>query len=65
MRGSFNMNMNLNKKIYRPPPPPPQPPPPLPLKTIAPNIYMFSAPNPTRSFAQLDFGKGVGSGCGK
>jgi len=60
----MNMNINLNKKMYRPHRLlPPQPP--LPLKTIAPNIYMFSAPNPTRSFAQLDFGKGVGCGCGK
>ena len=30
---------------------------------LAPTVRMFSAPNPTRNYAQLDFGKGVGCNC--
>ena len=69
MPGSFIINMNKNyrsqKNLYK-----------LPsaiqglqqkqqIKQIPNlNIYMFSTPNPTRSFAQLDFGGKSGCGCG-
>jgi hypothetical protein len=72
MSGSFIMNMNKNyrsqKNLYKLQQQQQQQ---IPnqkqqqLKQIPnPNIYMFSAPNPTRSFSQLDFGGKSGCGCG-